>query len=1023
MRRTFNTAGEARTTDSLEVTRRLHKSVTEIIKKLDEQKNRAITVSDIFVPSGEIQRMKLKEYCERLILKDPVGNVHKIEELLWRKAFYDVVYTAKRIRKGNTWNEKEKMLLSAHLMVGVGCYHHLIMRLQMEYELDLVGIVDFAFIHNESISSYARTKIGQSKTHTKEVKQCVIRLIHRSLVCLGDLSRYKLEINSNWDPMIANRYYKMAIALDPNIGMPHNQLGTIAGSKNYGLDSVYHYMRSVLCPEPFEGAEGNLRKIIITQSTGPDENNPVHHCVSRLFSLLRLWDYENPNSDKINQECQALLTDMENCLTMDQIEQNNTNCLEDTDNIETYLQNCKSRPILYLTDDMVFKIVTICLMSISRLKNKESNEVQGVVAITLAILSQLLEFMITKLQEMIIETAVSDPETTVKKNITKLNDLQEDQISSESGNNGEYVGKKDSALNQDNNILDLDEINKAESSDNGITNESGPKKTRDKSKSLLSKLRRRKRRASSDSDASDVDQLILASSSDEINSDVSETEGNDVLSDDNTDDEESSLGNKVVQTTKNETQIVKEEMNGHGDNDIANKTESCEKNGANHLINGQQQHVTDQQTDLTATSDKDSVINSNSVVTLTNTDSTSTFEEGNDRLCNADNIFCMAQLKKQSLKSDDILSILVNKEILVSIKVCCDWLRSNPDIVRICAKSSRTMLKRVTTLLNLINVDVETLVPGNEDSTILSSVERVKECVKTLPLPEDVDLRGLSLLEHAHRALDWQMFRKHRMNKREETLLRILKLIEFGHHLCTVEDSRVQYDQTERLFVVTDASASNAPKVIGLNEKNFGSEHSKGKLMRHMGRLWLNAEVEALENQLRSRLISPYLVPDHEALSKHMPILKRLVHANKFIVVIPSVVVSALDEVKRVSAQAREATRWLEIQLKRGTRFLRAQRPHERLALPLIKGPRPKDKEAWLFFQIIECCHYLNQQSKVGFTGDGEVPVVTLLTGCKPDDRRALTFSPDGLARSAGVNLEHIELFHMKWKSSIKSYG
>jgi len=39
--------------------------------------------------------MRLKDYCERLILKDPVGNGYKIEELLWRKAFYDVVYAAK----------------------------------------------------------------------------------------------------------------------------------------------------------------------------------------------------------------------------------------------------------------------------------------------------------------------------------------------------------------------------------------------------------------------------------------------------------------------------------------------------------------------------------------------------------------------------------------------------------------------------------------------------------------------------------------------------------------------------------------------------------------------------------------------------------------------------------------------------------------------------------------------------------------------------------------------------------------
>lgn len=578
---------------------------------------------------------------------------------------------------------------------------------------------------------------------------------------------------------------------------------------------------------------------------------------------------------------------------MDQIEPNNANCLENMDNIETYLQNCKNRPTLYLTDDMVFKIVTICLMSISRLKNKESNEVQGVVAITLAILSQLLQFIITKLQEMIIEIAVPDVEATVKENTycSKLKNAQKNQAS-ELGNNGDHMEEKDSTSSKDNNVLNLDENNKAKSSDNGITNESGLKKTRDKSKSLLSKLRRRKRRTSSDSDASDIDQSTLASSSDEVNSDVSETEddvlseGNDALSDENTDDEESSPENKI-QNIENVTQTAKEEINGHG-SDVTNKTESCDKNDTNHLINGQQ-HETDQETNSKVISDKDSVTNSSSAMTITNTDSTSTFEEGNNHSCNANNVLYMAQLKKRSLKSDDILNILVGKEILVSIKVCCDWLRSNLDIVRICAKSSRTLLKRIMILLNLIDVDIETLVQGSEDSTILSSVERLKECVKIIPLPEDIDLQGLSLLENAHKTLDWQILRKHRMNKREETLLRVLKLIEFGHHLCSVEDSRLQYDRTERLFMMMDASPSNAPKVIGLDEKNFGLEHSKGKLMRHMGKLWLNAEVRALESQLRSRLMSPYLVPDHEALAKHTPALKRLVYAKKFVIVIPAV--------------------------------------------------------------------------------------------------------------------------------------
>lgn len=117
-------------------------------------------------------------------------------------------------------------------------------------------------------------------------------------------------------------------------------------------------------------------------------------------------------------------------------------------------------------------------------------------------------------------------------------------------------------------------------------------------------------------------------------------------------------------------------------------------------------------------------------------------------------------------------------------------------------------------------------------------------------------------------------------------------------------------------------------------------------------------------------------------------------------------VVSALDEMKKTSSKAREATRWLEGQLRKGSRFLRAQRPHERLPLPLIKGPKTKDKEAWLFFQIIECCHYLTQQTKVGLNGDKEPPVVTLLTGFSAEERKAAIFSPDGLSKTAGEILE-----------------
>ncbi|XP_050496513.1 nonsense-mediated mRNA decay factor SMG5 [Bombus huntii] len=1011
MRRTYNAAADVRTTDSLEQTRRLHKGITDIAKRLDEQKSRALTITDLFTPSGEGLRVKLKDYCVRLITKDPVEYARKTEELLWRKAFYDIVYASKKLRKGNAWTETEKAMLSVHLAVGVGFYHHFILKLQLEYGLDLVGAIDFAYVQNVTGLSSVKSKISQSKHHTEEVKQCVMRLIHRSLVCLGDLARYKLELDPYWDPLIAKRYYKMAIATDPNIGMPHNQMGTIAGNTNYGLDAVYHYMRCILCSEPFEGAEGNLKRAIVTHSIYTDEKYPTHVCVSRLFSLLQLWDYDVPNSDRINQECQDLLTNIENCLSTEQSEPNNTNTISSTNekesNIEVYLQNCKNEQTNYLTDDMIFKIVAICLMSISRLKGKESSEVQGVVAITLAILSQLIQFTITRLQESFIDLSLPNIEVSNSKN----NNCNTESID---------VEDKDNAIKQ----LNFDESNESkiindnkasfekESVENNSEIQNGSRKTRDKTKSLLTKLRRRKRRNSSDSDASDIDPT-LESSSDEINSDVSETEDDilseenvlseDALSEDITDDEGASVQVNQEDIDKSEAKKI----NGHIE--MERKSETPEM--ITEQVQNGEQTLNDQMDKKV--NDKDSLANSGSIETNSN----STFDENS---ASSNRVTYIAQSKKENFKPEDVLNIINGKEILASIKICCDWLKSNPDIIRICGKSSRTLLKRVTILLNLINMNTETLLKNfKDDSMILSSADKLKECVKIVPLPEDIDLRGLNLLEHAQKSLNWKILHRHKMNKQEETLLRALKLIEFGHFLSSVEDAGVKYEEAKQLFVMIDLNTSNTKD----NGKSWDMDHSRGKLMRHMGKLWLKAEVCALETRLRSRLMSPYLVPDHEALSKHTPALKRLVYAKKFIVVIPSVVVSALDEVKRISGRAREATRWLEAQLKRGSRFLRAQRPHERLALPFIKGPRPKDKEAWLFFQIIECCHYLTQQTKVGMINDAETPVVTLLTGCNPDDKRVFTFSPEGLAKSAGVNIEYIESFHTKWKASSKSHG
>ncbi|KAF2890735.1 hypothetical protein ILUMI_15438, partial [Ignelater luminosus] len=59
--------------------------------------------------------------------------------------------------------------------------------------------------------------------------------------------------------------------------------------------------------------------------------------------------------------------------------------------------------------------------------------------------------------------------------------------------------------------------------------------------------------------------------------------------------------------------------------------------------------------------------------------------------------------------------------------------------------------------------------------------------------------------------------------------------------------------------------------------------------MKHMGQLWLAAEVRALESRVKGKTsLSPYLVLDADCLTQYSSFVKHLVNSKKFIVIIPS---------------------------------------------------------------------------------------------------------------------------------------
>ena len=60
----------------------------------------------------------------------------------------------------------------------------------------------------------------------------------------------------------------------------------------------------------------------------------------------------------------------------------------------------------------------------------------------------------------------------------------------------------------------------------------------------------------------------------------------------------------------------------------------------------------------------------------------------------------------------DMIELVSEEGLLDAVKVCADWLHGDSDIIKACGHSSRTLLSRFVTLLNLINVNAEAFEKG-----------------------------------------------------------------------------------------------------------------------------------------------------------------------------------------------------------------------------------------------------------------------------------------------------------------------
>lgn len=807
-----------------------------IIKNLDEQK--PTKISDLFSTEIIEKTNELIKKCQQLIFNDFENIGKKCREILWRKGCYNAIAKTKNIWKKNRepLNDEEKFLLKEFLLNGISILKEIILKFEKEFELDLRYIIDFKLIEENSVVPNGFNHDDDvNKKKKKNVRALseinfALETVHSFLISIGDLHRYFIEFDLDDEkivPELAAKFYYESFKLNPSVGMPQNQLGTLFACKNYDLDSAYHYLFSMICKQPFELSENNFQKIFQTnanylESLKDDENCPLELEINLkdftakfiLIADIFFFDKEIPD---FNDLCHILLIDLRKILTGD-------------------------RSSKKINESFIFKIISILFFCMSHLQSQNSKRIHNLNAFLVAITNELIDSCLTNAEKCIEDNLIE--------NLDFIRRYNEDfEIYGQQIKN---CLKKD-VEQPEIVVIEPIEINK---------------KKIDEPKKKIQKIRRRRRRIQF-SDDSDSDISSNYDSESDFNSNY-ESEEDSIISE--SEEEEEKTPEKTT-TTEDEDVIVEEEeiiyLNGNSSTSDRDEDKMMEK-----LIN---------LSFLEEDDDDDDVVIEEEKIVYLNDEESKSMEQPRMRYrrrylkIDPNTIIKFGKTEK-TIKSLKLLFdwLKSNQEILISC------YHSNPEFIH--------KIMKLLNILNLdiftrkIYFDCKLITAKD----IRNDLRKLFDSRNQIPIEEDIKLKHLDVLKETQINLDWEFNYRANISENEENILRVFKMVDFGFHLCKMKKFNYNFCAKSRVFIgsapkkerkprkrretgrnrIKDDKFKNRrnfeekieekivllPKKGYLKSKNCVIDDKKTsdeeKKYEIMGKLWLRSEVKTLESKV-----------------------------------------------------------------------------------------------------------------------------------------------------------------------------
>uniref|UniRef100_A0AAR2J8F0 Nonsense-mediated mRNA decay factor n=1 Tax=Pygocentrus nattereri TaxID=42514 RepID=A0AAR2J8F0_PYGNA len=966
----------------------LIRAVVESVHKLDVIIGSKSSYREVFKPENISLRNKLRELCVKLMFLHPVDYGRKAEELLWRKVYYEVIQVIKTNKKHIHSRSALECAYRTHLIAGVGFYQHLLLYIQSHYQLELQDCIDWTHVTDPLIG---RKKPVSATPKEMEWAQMAC---HRCLVYLGDLARYQNELAGVEAEQLAERFYHQALSVSPHVGMPFNQLGTLAGSKFYNVEATYYYLRCIQSETPFEGAYGNLKRLF-------DKAAKMYHQVKKqelkklspsrqrskdikrlLVSFMYLQSLLQPKNSVIETEltslCQSVLEDFNLVLFYQPTPSHGSQPVSEEE--DDHDQACTMLP-----DSLVFKMVVICLMVVHSLKRGGSKQYSASIAFTLALFSHLVNHVNIRLQ-----AELEDGESEVPP-------LRTD--------------------NTDENNEDRSKRERRGAASKKVKKREEEKQKQKRKYTRLSMLRRRRcARDEDESDLSEGFERAWESGSEE------EEEGGtafDVETDSDMNSQESRSDLEDMEDTESPPPQDERSTPPVSNGPLLSSDPSISSN----LQAMSSQLFQAKRCFRLAPTFSNVLLSPPSASNPAPDTDPAPLQEATPP---PGDLSEDSEDSNQSFHSEKTLSerleILTNQGLIQVVKVFVDWLRTNTDIILMCAQSSQSLWNRLSVLLNLLpdgNKMLEAELGLKKEVRELVTESEQPDLVQTVLLPEDQALRHLPALSLAHRRLD---FTSHRpsLSPLQECVVRLCCIRSFGHFLTNLQGNVLHFNPEAGIF--TSISQSEQENLVQQAKAQFRmaeEEARRNRLMRDMAQLRLQLEVSQLEGSLQQpkaqSSMSPYLVPDASALCQHLNLLRQLAASGCFIIIIPRTVIDGLDVLKKENPGARDGIRFLESEFRKGNRYIRCQKESGR-SFERDKLKR-QDIEAWHLYKMVDSCRQLTGTQNSG--DEDTAGMVTILTGhtlTELAERSAPMKSAIQAVAAAGMELKNIVEFYRQWK-------